>query len=289
MFKIVTADQRLATPAKINILLFAPSGWGKTYQARFLDPKKTLFVNAEAGDLALGDWQGDVFNIREIATQAGVHPWEMARAMACVISGPDPADRDGPYSKAAYDYYCATFGGPEVFAKYDTIYWDSITVASRWAFEWAKMQPQAISEKTGKLDTRGAYGLLGNEMVRWLTQIQHTASKSTIAVGILDRVVDDLKRVSWEPQIEGSKTSREAPGIFDIVLTGAELETPEGQKYKAFVCQFNNPWGFPAKDRSGKLELQEPPDLGQLIHKIRTGQRLDAKPDTATPAATTTA
>lgn len=278
MFKIVTADERLKTPAKINILLFAPSGWGKTYQARTLDPEKTLFVNAEAGDLALGDWPGDVFNIREIATQAGIHPWEMARAMACVIGGPDPADKDGPYSKAAYDYYVANLGGPELFAKYDTIYWDSITVASRWCFEWAKGQPQAVSEKTGKPDVRAAYGLLGNEMVRWLTQIQHTQGKSTIAVGILDRVVDDLKRVTWEPQVEGSKTGREAPGIFDVVLTGADLETEDGQKYKAFVCQLNNPWGFPAKDRSGTLELQEPPHLGNLIAKIRAGRRLDTKP-----------
>lgn len=276
MFKIVTAEQRLATPAKINILMFAPSGWGKTYQARTLDPAKTLFVNAEAGDLALGDWPGDVFNIREIAINAGVHPWEMARAMACVISGADPADAQGPYSKTAYDFYTANFGGPETFAKYDTIYWDSITVASRWCFEWAKLQPQAVSEKTGKPDVRSAYGLLGNEMVRWLTVIQHTPGKSTIAVGILDRIVDDLKRVTWEPQVEGSKTGREAPGIFDVVLTGADLTTEDGQAYKAFVCHQFNPYGFPAKDRSGKLDLLEQPDLGALIRKIRTGQRVDS-------------
>lgn len=276
--KIVSADERLAAPAKTNILMFAVSGWGKTYQARTLDPKKTLFVNAESGDLALGDWRGDVFNIREQALAMGIHPWEMARAMACIISGPDPADSSGPYSLSAYHLYCEKLGSPDIFAKYDTIYWDSITVASRWAFEWAKLQPQALSEKTGKPDIRGAYGLLGNEMIRWLTVIQHTPGKSTIAVGILDKQVDDLKRVTWEPQIEGSKTGREAPGIFDIVLTGADLVTDSGQQYKAFVCQQFNPYGFPAKDRSGRLELQEPPDLGALIKKIRTAPRIDGTP-----------
>jgi hypothetical protein len=30
-----------------------------------------------------------------------------------------------------------------------------------------------------------------------------------------------------------------------------------------------NPWGYPAKDRSGRLELIEPPDLGRLLAKIR--------------------
>jgi hypothetical protein len=34
------------------------------------------------------------------------------------------------------------------------------------------------------------------------------------------------------------------------------------------VCTAPNPWGFPAKDRSGKLDQTEPPHLGKLIAKI---------------------
>lgn len=277
--KIVSADERLAAPAKTNILLVAPIGWGKTFQATTLDPGTTLVVNAEAGDLALGNWRGDVFNIREEAIKIGCHPWELARAMACIISGPDPSDIGGPYSKTAYDQYCAGIGGPEQFAKYATIFWDSITVASRWSFAWSKLQPQSFNDK-GKPDTRSAYGLLGQEMVKWLTVIQHTPGKSTIAVGILDRLVDDLKRVTWEPQLEGGKTGREAPGIFDVVLTGADLSA-DGQQYKAFVCHQFNPYGFPAKDRSGCLEMIEPAELrhngglGALVNKIRAGKRID--------------
>ena len=281
-FAIVTADQRLSAVPNTNIILLAPTGWGKTYQARTLDPETTLFVNAEAGDLALADWKGDVFNIREQAALHNVHPWEAARAMACLISGPDPAGGpNSPYGKTAFDWYEATFGPASTFAKYKLIYWDSITVASRWCFSWSKMQPQAFSEKTGKPDTRGAYGLLGQEMVTWLSVIQHTPGKSTICVGILDRMVDDLKRITWEPQIEGGKTGREAPGIFDIVLTGADLTTADGTTYKAFVCHQFNQFGFPAKDRSGCLELLEPAELrhggglGMLVDKVRARKRID--------------
>lgn len=283
--RIISADQRVAAPAKINIALFGPSGVGKTTQARTLDPKTTLFVDLEAGTLAIQDWSGDVVDVRATAAEHGMHPWDVARGLACFLGGPDPADANGPYSKQAYDWYCGMFGDPKGLKKYDTIFVDSITVASRFAFEWSKLQPQAISEKTGKLDTRGAYGLLGQEMVRWLTQLQHISGKSIIVVGILDKHVDDLKRVSYEPQIEGSKAGRELPGIFDQVITLSDFRAPDGTPYRAFVCTQTNQFGFPAKDRSGRLDELEPPDLGALIHKIRTGPRRDGTLQTTIPAA----
>ena len=40
-----------------------------------------------------------------------------------------------------------------------------------------------------------------------------------------------------------------------------------GSTYRAFVTHTVNPYGFPAKDRSGRLDPLEPPDLGALIAK----------------------
>jgi hypothetical protein len=40
------------------------------------------------------------------------------------------------------------------------------------------------------------------------------------------------------------------------------------------VCTNPNPWGYPAKDRSGRLEQLEPPNLGALIGKLTgSGER----------------
>ena len=153
------------------------------------------------------------------------------------------------------------------------------------AFQWSQKQPAAFSEKTGKPDNRGAYGLLGQEMIRWITHLQH-ASKSIIVVGILDSTKDDLTRWTHAPQIEGGKTGRELPGIFDQVLTLASMKMPTGEDYRAFICWQQNDWGFPAKDRSGRLNMVEPPDLGALIHKIHTGKRIDQKVITTIPATT---
>ena len=93
-------------------------------------------------------------------------------------------------------------------------------------------------------------------MIDLLTTIQHIKGKSTIVVGILDKEVDDLRQVHYSLQIEGSKAGRELPGIFDEIFTFNEFETSEGVKYRAFVTQLLNPWGYPAKDRSGCLEMK---------------------------------
>lgn len=280
---ITKSADRLKSVPKVNIALFGPSGVGKTTQARTLDPATTLFIDLEAGTLAIQDWAGDVLDIRKLATTLGCHPWEATRAVTLLICGPDPADVDGNYSKAMFDKVASVLGGAEQFAKYSTIYVDSITVASRMCFSWAQRQPQAVSEKTGKPDQRGAYGLLGQEMVRWLTHLQHS-DRSTIVVGILDGEKNDFNQMVWTPQIEGSKTGRELPGIFDQVVTLQVFPTEDGKTYRAFVCRQDNPWGYPAKDRSGRLENLEAPDLGALIRKVREGKRLDATLVTSLPA-----
>ena len=185
------------------------------------------------------------------------------------IGGPNPALRDEqPFSQAHFEAVCARFGAPSVLDKYETVFVDSITVAGRLCLQWCRGQPQAYSEKTGKPDTRGAYGLLGQEMIGWLTHLQHTRGKNVWLVGILDERLDDFNRRVFQLQIEGSKTGLELPGIVDEVLTLAEVKAEDGSTYRALVCHTLNPWGYPAKDRSGRLERIEEPHLGRLMAKI---------------------
>ena len=123
--------------------------------------------------------------------------------------------------------------------------------------------------KTGKPDVRGAYGLHGREMIAWLTHLQHTRGKNVWFVGILDQKLDDFNRKVFSPQIDGSKTGLELPGIVDQVITMTDIAGEDGAPQRGFVCHTLNPWGFPAKDRSGRLDMVEPPHLGKLMDKIR--------------------
>ncbi|WP_428541233.1 ATP-binding protein [Profundibacter sp.] len=265
---IISADERLAEARGIKGCIFGKSGIGKTSLLWTLDPATTLFMDLEAGDLAIEGWQGDTIRPRT---------WAECRDFAVFIGGPNPALRDDqpprgtlPYGPAHYAAVCEQFGDPAALVKYQTIFIDSITVAGRLCFGWCKGQPEAFSEKTGKPDVRGAYGLHGREMIGWLTHLQHTRAKNVWFVGILDEKLDDFNRKVFSAQIDGSKTGLELPGIVDEVITMAELPGESGVPYRAFICQTINPWGFPAKDRSGRLAQVEEPHLGRLMEKIRT-------------------
>ncbi|CAN1577058.1 AAA domain containing protein [Paracoccaceae bacterium] len=257
---IITADQRLAEPRGIKGCIFGKSGIGKTSLLWSLNATTTLFMDLEAGDLAIEGWQGDTIRPRT---------WMDCRDFAVFIGGANPSLRDDQaYSPAHHAAVCQKFGDPGALQRYETIFVDSITVAGRLCFQWCKGQPEAFSEKTGKPDVRGAYGLHGREMIAWLTHLQHTRGKNIWFVGILDEKLDDFNRKVFSPQIDGSKTGLELPGIVDQVITMAEIAGADGQPERAFVCQTLNPFGFPAKDRSGRLDMIEVPHLGQLMAKI---------------------
>ncbi|MBL0320156.1 MAG: ATP-binding protein [Alphaproteobacteria bacterium] len=258
---IISADERLKETKGIKGCIFGKSGIGKTSLLWTMPSETTLFFDLEAGDLAIEGWQGDTIRPRT---------WQECRDFAVFIGGANPSLRDDqPYSPAHYAAVCERYGNPAALDKYDTIFIDSITVAGRLCFNWCKGQPQAFSEKTGKPDTRGAYGLHGQEMIGWLTHLQHTRGKNIWFVGILDEKLDDFNRRVYQPQIEGSKTGLELPGIVDQVITMAEMPTESGASFRAFICHTLNEQGFPAKDRSGRLELMEEPHLGRLMEKVK--------------------
>jgi hypothetical protein len=258
---IISADERLKETKGIKGCIFGKSGIGKTSLLWTMPAETTLFFDLEAGDLAIEGWQGDTIRPRT---------WQECRDFAVFIGGANPSLRDDqPYSPAHYAAVCERYGNPTALDKYDTIFIDSITVAGRLCFNWCKGQPQAFSEKTGKPDTRGAYGLHGQEMIGWLTHLQHTRGKNIWFVGILDEKLDDFNRRVYQPQIEGSKTGLELPGIVDQVITMAEMPTESGASFRAFICHTLNEHGFPAKDRSGRLELMEEPHLGRLMEKVK--------------------
>ena len=277
MLKLETAQDRMQRSKKLNTLIMGAPGIGKTFLARTLPPEKTLFADAEAGTLSLEKskdqpaWQGTTLDLRKQALALNVHPWELCRGIACLLAGPDPAQSSGPYSLTAYNSYVTVIcgGNPNMFDHFENIFFDSITVISRWCLDWAKKQPEAISEKTGKPDIRGAYGLLGQEIVTWATHLQHQP-KNIILSCILEEEMDEFKRVFWSAQIEGKQAGKKLPGIFDVVMTMAWVDFGEQVgKHRVLVTQEGNEFGYPAKDRSGLLEKYERPDLGAIIAKIQ--------------------
>jgi hypothetical protein len=239
-----------------------------------LPPAETLCIDLEAGMKSVQDWPGDSIPVRTFAD---------ALDIGCLVGGVNPsADPSGFFSEGHYQHLSQTYpdlvrliGGKRI------VFVDSITDLTRQAMAWAKTRPEAFSDKTGKPDTRGAYGLLAREVIGLLKHLQHAQAKTVIFVGILERVTDEFNRSTWQPQMEGGKAGRELPGIVDQVITmslfAAEGDgwrhEPERGEVRRLVCRSGNPFGLPAKDRSGRLDTTEMPDLGALLSKINSTRK----------------
>jgi GTPase SAR1 family protein len=117
--RIVSADERLSESRGVKMLIAGPTAVGKTSLLRTLSSSTTLFIDVEAGDLAVQDWVGDAIRVDD---------WPTARDLACRIGGPNPSfPPTAAYSEA---HHQAIGGALENLDRYQTIFVDSITAVS---------------------------------------------------------------------------------------------------------------------------------------------------------------
>jgi hypothetical protein len=274
MSKIIPASAHSTAVRGAKALILGPTGVGKTSLLRTLDSKTTLFIDVEAGDLAVQDIAVDTVWPRT---------WPEIRDLAVWIAGANPAVQSAAvYGEQHLTAVLKEYG--ERPDRYRTIFIDSLTAISRLSFAWASERPEAFSS-SGKRDLRGAYGLHAREMCAWLLNLQQARSINIVLLAILETATDDFGRIEHRLQMEGSRTGRELPGIIDELITMQWVKFGDDTPIRAFVCTAPNPWQYPAKDRSGRLDQIEQPHLGKLIDKLTSsGGELVNFPSTSTAA-----
>ena len=203
--RIVTADERLsAANNKTSAAIFGPPGSGKTSLLKTLPPKDTLCLDLEAGMKSVQDWPGDSIPVRTFTD---------ALDIGCLVGGINPAaDPNGFFSEGHYQHLAQAYPDlVRLLAGKSIIFVDSITDLTRQAMAWAKTRPESFSEKTGKPDSRGAYGLLAREVIGLLKHLQHAQGRTVIFVGILERITDEFNRTTWQPQMEAARPAANCP------------------------------------------------------------------------------
>lgn len=121
-------------------------------------------------------------------------------------------------------------------------------------------------EKTTAKDPRQAYGEMQTIMQEAIRLFRDLSGKHVLFTAKLDKSSDEMGRIMYAPSMPGNKTGQALPYFFDIVAALRVEKDAEGVVHRGLMCQSDGLWQ--AKDRSGKLDAWEAPDIGAIIEKI---------------------
>jgi phage nucleotide-binding protein len=122
-------------------------------------------------------------------------------------------------------------------------------------------------EKRIAKDPRQAYGAMQEAMAHIIRAFRDLPGKHVYMSAKLDKSQDETGRILYAPSMPGNKTGQQLPYFFDEVLALRVEKDAEGVPQRALMCDGDGLWL--AKDRSGRLDAWEAPDLGAIISKIQ--------------------
>jgi len=122
------------------------------------------------------------------------------------------------------------------------------------------------AEKKTSKDPRQAYGAMQEQMSDIIRAFRDLPGRHVLMTAKCEKATDESGRVLYAPSMPGNKTGQSLPYFFDEVLALRVEKDAEGLSQRALMCDSDGIWQ--AKDRSGKLDTWEAPDLGAIIAKI---------------------
>lgn len=122
------------------------------------------------------------------------------------------------------------------------------------------------TEKKATKDPRQAYGAMQEQMADIIRAFRDLPGRHVLMTAKLEKTQDEMGRILYSPSMPGNKTGQQLPYFFDEVLALRVEKDGEGNTQRALMCDSDGLWL--AKDRSGRLEAWEAPDLGEIINKI---------------------
>lgn len=122
--------------------------------------------------------------------------------------------------------------------------------------------------KKASKDPRKAYGDLADELGSLIRSFRDIKGKNVIFSAKQVRITDDDTGItSYFASMPGKTLLNGLPFFFDEVLYMTLMQAEDGTSYRVLKTQPE--FGHDAKDRSGKLNFIEEPDLTKIFNKIK--------------------
>ncbi len=121
-------------------------------------------------------------------------------------------------------------------------------------------------EKKVNKDGRAAYGEMAVQVLELMRCFRDLSGKNIYFSAKCEKQQDENGRILYSPSMPGAKLAQQIPYLVDEVLALRVEKDADGVTQRALMCDSDGLWL--AKDRSGKLDQWEAPDLSAIIKKI---------------------
>ena len=123
------------------------------------------------------------------------------------------------------------------------------------------------NEKRINKDPRAAYGALSDQMGELLRAFRDLPGRNVYMSAKMDRVKDEgTGAMLYNPSMPGAKLGQAIPFLFDEVFCLRVERDAEGNQQR--MLQTATDYNYVAKDRSGRLDPFEQPNLAAIAAKI---------------------